>query len=137
MELIQYYYERLKPHLHRRNLEMAAAGLVVLCGLFVVLSGFPKTVKTSYKDGAIVYEGQVVRQKMNGQGKLTFSNGDVYKGNFSNGTFQGKGKFTAKSGWVYEGDFVNGVAHGQGKLTTENGVVYEGKFEKGAYQDAN
>ncbi|MDQ0221561.1 hypothetical protein [Streptococcus moroccensis] len=137
MELIQYYYERIKPHLHRRTFEIAAVGLIVLCGLFVLLLSFPKTVKTSYNDGAIVYEGQVVRQKMTGQGKMTFANGDTYEGDFSNGTFQGKGMFRAKSGWSYEGEFVNGLAHGKGKLTTENGVVYEGVFEKGAYQDAN
>ncbi len=137
MELIQYYYEKLKPHLHRRNFEFAAVGLIVLCGLFVLLLSLPRTVKTSYNNDAIVYEGQVVRQKMTGKGKMTFANGDVYEGEFSNGAFQGQGKFTAHSGWVYEGEFLNGLAHGKGKLTAENGVVYEGDFEKGAYQDEN
>ena len=41
--------------------------------------------------GAIRYDGSVVRGKMNGQGTVTFENGDTYKGNFVNGTFSGYG----------------------------------------------
>lgn len=137
MELIYYYWDRVKPYLHRRNFELAAVGLMITCGLFVLLLSLPRSVKTTYKDDTIAYEGQVVRQKMSGKGKMTFSNGDVYEGHFDNGAFNGKGLFTAKKGWTYEGEFVNGQPHGQGTLTTEKGVVYKGEFKKGVYQDAN
>lgn len=135
MELIRYYYERLKPYLKRRYIEMAAVVVMLLCALGVLISSLPIRVKTDYPDKSMTYEGQVVRQRMSGKGKLTFANGDVYEGSFSNGIFQGRGKFTAKSGWVYEGEFLNGLAHGKGMLTTENGVVYSGEFEKGTYRD--
>ena len=72
--------------------------------------------------------------KMNGQGTITFQNGDQYTGGFNNGAFNGKGTFQSKEGWTYEGDFVNGQAEGKGKLTTEQEVVYEGTFKQGVFQ---
>lgn len=137
MEIFGYYYERLKPHLHRKNFEWAAAAIILLCALFVLLTSFPKQSNLSLKDGSMNYEGQLVRQKLSGKGTLTYANGDVYEGEFSNGSFNGQGSFRADSGWTYEGHFVNGLPHGQGKLTTETGIVYEGQFEKGVYQDAD
>ena len=71
---------------------------------------------------------------MNGQGTMTFQNGDSYSGQFRNGIFDGKGTFTSQAGWKYEGDFSKGQADGQGKLTTEGNVVYEGTFKQGIYQ---
>lgn len=71
---------------------------------------------------------------MNGQGTITFQNGDQYTGGFNNGAFNGKGTFQSKEGWTYEGDFVNGQAEGKGKLTTEQEVVYEGTFKQGVFQ---
>ncbi|MET3559167.1 hypothetical protein ABID29_002316 [Streptococcus rupicaprae] len=137
MELVAYYWERLRPHLHRRNLELATVGLILLCGLFVLLASLPRQGNVSYKDGSLNYEGQMVRRKLSGQGTLTYANGNVYEGDFSNGSFNGTGVFRAKDGWIYEGSFVNGLAHGKGKLTTETGIVYEGEFVKGVYQDAD
>lgn len=137
MELLRYYYERLKPHMHRRNFELATVAFILLCGLFVLLTSLPRQASLSLKDGSMRYEGQLVRQKMSGQGTLTYDNGDVYEGDFSNGTFNGQGIFRSESGWIYEGSFINGIPHGKGKLTTETGVIYEGQFEKGVYQDAD
>ena len=85
-------------------------------------------------NGTIVYDGSLVRGKMNGQGTITFQNGDQYTGGFNNGAFNGKGTFQSKEGWTYEGDFVNGQAEGKGKLTTEQEVVYEGTFKQGVFQ---
>ena len=42
---------------------------------------------------------------MNGQGKLTFENGDAYEGEFSNGIFNGKGTYKSAQGWTYTGQF--------------------------------
>ncbi len=36
----------------------------------------------TFNNGALQYNGYVVANKMNGQGKLTFDNGDVYEGQF-------------------------------------------------------
>lgn len=131
MELVTYYLERIKPHVHRRNIELAAAVFILLCSLFVLLTSLPRKSNVKLNDGTMVYEGQVVRYKMSGKGTLTYANGDSYDGQFLNGSFNGKGIFKSESGWIYEGEFVNGLAHGEGKLTTETGIVYEGQFEKG------
>ena len=116
---------------------MLAVTVIVLSAMVAFTSGIPSQGALTLDKGAIKYNGSLVRGKMNGQGTLTFKNGDVYKGYFKNGTFNGKGTFTAKAGWKYEGNFVNGQADGQGKLTTENNVVYKGKFKQGIYQNAH
>ena len=65
-----------------------------------------------------------------GQGKLTYSNGNVYEGEFKKGLPEGQGKQTFLSGDVYEGAFKNGYREGQGKYTFANGdVYYEGEWK--------
>ena len=112
-------------------------GIIVLSALWVFLFSIPFRGLLTLDKGAIRYDGSTVRGKMNGQGTVTFENGDTYKGNFVNGTFSGHGTFTAKAGWKYEGEFVNGQPEGHGTLTTEQNVVYKGTFKQGIYQNAN
>ena len=126
--------EKIKPHLTRKNAEWASLGLILICSLTLFIGRFPSQKTLTLDKGNIVYHGNVQANKMNGQGKITFANGDVYEGNFSNGMFDGKGKFTAKEGWTYVGDFKKGQADGQGKLTTQTKTVYEGTFKQGIYQ---
>ena len=47
------------------------------------------------------------------------------------GPWNGQGKLTYKNGDVYEGEWKDGERHGQGKLTYKNGVVYKGAFVDG------
>ncbi len=136
MDALKEFYEKYKIYLTRHNLELLAVTVIVLSAMVAFTSGIPSQGSLTLDKGTIKYNGSLVRGKMNGQGTLTFKNGDVYKGYFKNGTFNGKGTFTAKAGWKYEGNFVNGQADGQGKLTTENNVVYKGKFKQGIYQNA-
>ena len=63
----------------------------------------------------MTYTGTTIQGKMNGQGKMTFENGDTYEGEFVDGYFQGTGTYTSKDGWTYEGQFVKGQADGHGK----------------------
>ena len=55
---------------------------------------------------------------MNGQGTITFQNGDQYTWWFfpTMEPSTEKATFQSKEGWTYEGDFVNGQAEGKGKL---------------------
>lgn len=106
--------EHIKPHLTRKNAERLSLGLIILCALTLFIGRIPSQKTLTLDKGNIVYHGNVQANKMNGQGKITFANGDVYEGNFSNGMFDGKGKFTAKEGWTYVGDFKKGQADGQG-----------------------
>lgn len=136
MENIKKLYEKYSVYLTRSRLEIATVIVIVVCAVLVFLTNLPKQGVLKLDGDTIVYDGSLVRGKMNGQGTVTFANGDSYTGEFSNGAFNGKGTYQAKAGWVYEGDFVNGQAEGKGKLTTEQEVVYEGDFKQGLFQQA-
>ncbi len=134
MEKVKKLYKTYRVYLTRQRLELATVVLIVLCAASVFLLNTPSKGVLELDNGAIVYDGSLVRGKMSGQGTITFQNGDQYTGDFSNGAFNGKGIFQSKEGWKYEGDFVNGQAEGKGKLTTEQEVVYEGIFKQGVFQ---
>lgn len=126
-----------KTYLIRRNIELLAAGLVLLFAISMFLGRIPNKQVLKLDNGKMIYNGQVVANKLSGHGKLTFENGDTYEGDFKNGAFHGKGTFMSKEGWSYVGEFKKGVADGQGKLITEANVVYEGRFKQGIYKDEN
>ena len=127
----------MKPHITRKNLEIATVVLLALCAVFTFIGRMNSKEVLTLDNGKIKYEGYVVASKMNGQGKLTFENGDAYEGEFSNGIFNGKGTYKSAQGWTYTGQFKNGYADGKGKLTTEGQATYEGTFKQGIYQHAN
>ena len=73
--------------------------------------------------------------KKDGQGKMTYANGDVYEGGWRNGLRHDQGKMTydnggvyAKDGDVYEGAWQDGLRHGRGTSRYANGNVYEGEY---------
>ena len=122
----------------RRRLELVSVvAILVLAVLSIVLVNRPSTKTLVFGDNQVTYTGTTIQGKMNGQGKMTFENGDTYEGEFVDGYFQGTGTYTSKDGWTYEGQFVKGLADGQGKLTTQDNIVYEGTFKQGIYQSAN
>ncbi|HEM3702114.1 TPA: hypothetical protein U1D11_000581 [Streptococcus suis] len=121
----------------RRKIEILSLFLVLVCALSVFTGRIGNKQALTLDNGKLQYNGYVVGSKMNGQGKLTFENGDSYQGQFKNGIFHGKGTYTSASGWTYTGEFKNGYADGQGKLTTEGKAVYEGRFKQGIYQNEN
>ena len=127
MDKLKEFYNRYQHYLTRTNFEIAAVTLIALSAILVFTSNIPDKGVLTLDKGAIKYDGSLVHGKMDGQGTLTFKNGDKY----------GKGKFTSKSGWKYEGEFSKGQADGQGTLTTEQKVVYKGKFKQGIYQNAH
>ena len=136
MENIKKLFEKYRVYLTRPRLELATVVVIGFCALLVFLGTIPKKGTLKLNGETILYDGSLVRGKMNGQGTVTFPNGDTYTGEFRNGAFNGKGTYQAKEGWVYEGDFVNGQAEGKGKLTTEQQVIYDGDFKQGLFQQA-
>ena len=54
----------------------------------------------------------------NGQGKMTFSNGDTYEGGFAKGKFEGQGTHKFKNEDIYTGQFADGLRHGKGKFVS-------------------
>lgn len=122
----------------RRKLELVSVvAILVLAVLSIVLVNRPSQKTLVFGDNQVTYIGTTIQGKMNGQGKMTFENGDTYEGEFVDGYFQGTGTYTSKDGWTYEGQFVKGQADGQGRLTTQDNIVYEGTFKQGIYQSAN
>ncbi|MCR4682602.1 MAG: hypothetical protein K5647_04615 [Clostridiales bacterium] len=91
--------------------------------------------KVSYPDGKIEYSsgasytgGLSVTYERDGEGTMTFANGDRYTGHFTADVIDGKGRYEYASGDVYEGDFVMGVKEGTGKYVYADGETYEGGF---------
>lgn len=122
----------------RRKLELVSVvAILVLAVLSIVLVNRPSQKTLVFGNNQVTYTGTTIQGKMNGQGKMTFENGDTYEGEFVDGYFQGTGTYTSKDGWTYEGQFVKGQADGQGRLTTQDNIVYEGTFKQGIYQSAN
>ena len=122
----------------RRKLELVSVvAILALAALSIVLVNRPSQKTLVFGDNQVTYTGTTIQGKMNGQGKMTFENGDTYEGEFVDGYFQGTGTYTSVDGWTYEGQFVKGQADGQGKLTTQDSIVYEGTFKQGIYQSAN
>jgi S1-C subfamily serine protease len=76
----------------------------------------------------VLRSGPVLR---NGQGTLTYPNGDVYVGNFVDGSPKGRGTHSFANGNKYTGEFGNGRPNGRGTLTYANGDAYVGKFVNG------
>jgi len=110
-------------------------GLVVL--ILFVLAGF--SLSTPHRQQAhytldhekIVYDGEMLKNKFSGHGKLTLNNQDYYVGHFKDGQFSGHGTFKSHENWQYQGRFTAGVPDGKGTLTTANKKNYRGVFKKG------
>ncbi|CDW71111.1 phosphatidylinositol-4-phosphate 5- [Stylonychia lemnae] len=122
----------------------------------------PGQVKIQYQNGEI-YEGKVNAQlKREGQfGKFYFLNGDTYEGEWIRDKRQGKGKLFFHRGGEFEGIFkddeiydgklrdkndnlfandkkkggyfLRGKLHGYGKASFSNGDEYEGEFRDGVF----
>lgn len=82
----------------------------------------------SFADGAS-YVGDLNAQgQLEGQGRMTWTNGDEYDGEFVAGLFHGKGTFVSGDSGTYKGDYVRGYMEGRGVLIYPDGGHYEGEF---------
>jgi len=92
-----------------------------------------KTVgKLSIKTGS--YVGDLRDGKANGQGTLTYANGNVYVGEFKDNKKEGQGTLTTSyngSKAIYVGGFANDQKFGQGDITVTypDGQVYKGDYK--------
>lgn len=81
------------------------------------------TSQYSYK-----YEGEWVKDRITGEGKIEYSNEDLYQGGFIDGKFEGKGVFLWKGKDKYEGDWKNGKMEGKGVFYHRDGFELKGNF---------
>ena len=75
-----------------------------------------------YPNGNILYEGDFINGKFEGNGKYYYDNGDYYIGKYKNGLRNGKGIKYYKNGKIlFNGEYINGKAEGNGKCFWEDG----------------
>lgn len=84
-----------------------------------------------YKCPQFSYNGQWEKGWMDGDGVLTFSNGDRYEGTVHENLIDGLGSYNYANGNWYEGEFVNGKMNGLGVFQFKNGNRFEGEFYDG------
>jgi len=77
------------------------------------------------------YEGDIRNGKPNGQGILTFPDGEKYVGEYKDGERNGQGTYTWNDGGKYVGEYKDGLKNGQGTYTFLNGDKYEGEWKEG------
>lgn len=82
----------------------------------------------SFADGATYVGDLNAEGQLEGQGCMSWTNGDKYDGEFLAGLFHGKGKFVSGDSGTYKGDYVRGYMEGRGVLTYPDGSRYEGEF---------
>ncbi len=88
-------------------------------------------IEIEYKDET-KYKGTLycVKNELQGDGIINYSNGDVYEGHFSNGVKQETGKMIYANGDIYEGEWNDNLKMGQGEMIYENGDFYNGEWEE-------
>ena len=90
--------------------------------------------KKFYENGSYYY-GQMVNDLEHGKGKTYDMNGRlIYDGDFVKGKFEGNGIYLLEDEGHYIGQFLDGLEHGKGIIYDNKGNVrYEGDFVKGKY----
>ncbi len=84
-----------------------------------------------YPDGS-VYEGEWLKDKKHGAGRLTSAAGEVFEGVFEkDAPVSGKGVLPLKDGGKYEGELVQGKRHGLAKITNKEDVTKEVEYVQG------
>jgi len=117
--------------------------LFVLC-LGLVSVGYAQCISGDCENGHGTYiksygkyVGEWKDNKQNGQGTMTWANGDKYVGEYKNDKKHGQGTMTFGKGVLkgvkYVGGFKDGKRTGQGTLTVADGGKYVGGFKDGKY----
>ncbi len=83
-----------------------------------------------FSDGR-VYEGEWKNHYRSGKGVMHFPKGDEYKGNFKKSKFFGYGTMKYSNGDVYQGTWKEDYPNGKGVMAYHNGDRYEGEFRAG------
>lgn len=80
------------------------------------------------------YEGELYVGTIRGNGTFYWANGDWYEGEFKNGRREGIGTQHFDCSGQYHGEFHNGVMDGVGALQMADGNRYEGAFHNGVME---
>lgn len=80
---------------------------------------------------AWTYTGSFLNGVIQGNGNMSYDNGEIYSGKFVSGQPNGLGKWLYIDSSVYEGIVLNGKPNGLGVFKQKNGVTYNGQFKNG------
>lgn len=83
----------------------------------------------TFEEDGIIYVGEWINNKQNGDGTLTFQDGTKYVGQFRDGDFSGFGTYTHPNGDKYFGNFVDNNFNGNGTYIYADGDKYVGDFK--------
>ena len=83
MDNLKKFYDKYSVYITRPRLEIVTVVVIALCAIFVFVGNMPKQGVLKLDGDSLVYDGSIVRGKMNGKGTMTFSNGDTYTGEFN------------------------------------------------------
>ena len=86
--------------------------------------------KLIYEATGDTYEGDWVEGNIEGEGKFSFSNGDIFAGEFKDNAMT-SGVLSKANGEEYAGDFVEDLFDGYSLYKWPNGDTYCGDFHKG------
>ncbi|HUD01709.1 MAG TPA: hypothetical protein VMR37_05245 [Rhabdochlamydiaceae bacterium] len=76
------------------------------------------------------YEGEFVNGLRQGQGTMSWTNGNIYEGGWENNDRQGRGHIIYADGRDYQGAYDKNQIHGQGVMRYPDGGVYSGSWER-------
>lgn len=114
----------------RTFIEILSVLVLVFLGFISLTTSSQKDTKYTLDEGNIVYKGDLLKNKFDGNGQLKLKNNDQYIGGFQAGQFSGKGTFISHDNWKYVGQFKGGVPNGSGILSMNN-HEYKANFNKG------
>jgi len=89
-------------------------------------NSLPALSRWQAKENALLKELLGQDATFNGQGTLTYSNGDRYVGEWRNGKKHGKGSYTYANGTKCFGEYKNDLLNGKARCTFADGDVLEG-----------
>ena len=81
----------------------------------------------SFENGD-VYSGCWQGDHFHGHGLMKYATGSTYEGAWFESEYCGFGKFTTPEGCIYDGSFIQNKFNGHGRMTYPNGDSYEGEW---------
>jgi hypothetical protein len=78
------------------------------------------------------YRGGFLDDQLEGEGELTFANGDCFEGSFRGGLKQGEGLYSYRlKGESFRGSYLQGAKQGPGVYTFSDGSWEQGQYVNG------
>ena len=84
-------------------------------------------------DGELIYEGVMINNDFEGEGKSYLNNELIYEGIYSNSKYEGYGKLYKNKQLIYKGEFHQGLYSGHGIEYKDNKIIQKGIWENNIF----